>query len=184
VRSTFLNETYGAKTIRSLVENVVHTIFESCKELGVIISIKDGDFVSITVPQQESDKDERCCIARAIQVADRIQDFFATGIAGMRKEAGVGHDFQFRFVLSTTSYSIRESDEFETVKSFSLMADQEIDTSVRVMDLCEPGEILLISPADHYVAKERTLELSPHRLRGKTKTRAIYQLFKAIPKVG
>ena len=186
VSSTYLNEKFGADRVRKVMEGQMEHAWETLKDLGFVISLNKGDFVSITVPCLASETSPRETAKRAYLVLEALANIGSNEIMRkIQKEAGIPSLIQYRFAMTVTSSDSEVVDsDGKGVKSFQVLADSAIDTLFRVLNYaCQPGECLVVDPAQQFVPDDsRIIALAPRRFKGKPTSKVVALLDTSVGK--
>jgi len=171
VASTHLNETFGADKIRQVADEYFKHLLNTIKDLGVVLSLNLGDFVSIIIPCLEGEVSAAVTAGRAFAVMEALSRIDSDPVLhAIRVEAEVSQPIQYRFAMVMKADGSRVIDPAKkAVRSFQVLAESEIDSIFRVLGrVCQPGECLVIDTAIELAPDSvRMTELKPIRLKGK-----------------
>jgi len=176
VDSTPLNKVYGAHKTRSIIHQFLERLFERFKHLGIIVSSRNGDEISIIIPNQEGDDGPEAAIARAYEVIESLS--FDSDLAQIAKENGIGIPFQFKYAASQASNPNENEALSSAIGLLSVVTDSEIDSAYRVMSkVALAGECILLPRLAQEIGKYADLiEVSRDRLKGISSSLSFYLL--------
>jgi GGDEF domain-containing protein len=176
VDSAPLNRTYGAVKVGQAMDHFLELLFNKQKHQGFIVSRRNGDEITIIVPNQTSDTSPDQALLRLFEIVKSV--ITDELMAQAAKEQHIVLPFQFKMVASQGDSILSNESNVQAVPSFSLLTDSEIDAASRVLSkIALGGECLLMERAGERLLKTIDLvELPKERLRGIQNSQKLFLL--------
>ena len=168
--SVSLNEEYRGDWVRKTIDAYLEYLWNRFRDMGLILSRKQGDEISILVPKTLDDESIQVTADKVLQIA-RILNYEKDELKKVARKNGILLPFEFKFVCSSTRPDQKNSE------SIDLSPGGHLDQAYRTLEqVCLQGEVLVLGEILLDVSgREGMRKLSDGRLRGKMETVEIYQ---------